>query len=82
MTMVFNTLFTSLLLDKEKRNKRNSIRINEFLYDEKNDKVKNSKIDDLDYTPFDSQGGKGKMYKLFGNDMNEIINELNEVLVA
>ncbi|MFA7325719.1 MAG: DEAD/DEAH box helicase family protein [Candidatus Kapaibacterium sp.] len=39
-------------------------------------------IDDLDYTPFDSQGGKGKMYKLFGNEMNEIINELNEVLVA
>lgn len=39
-------------------------------------------IDDLDYTPFDSQGGKGKMYKLFGDDMNEIINELNEVLVA
>src|SRR5690606_32587207 len=23
-------------------------------------------IDDLDYTPFDSQGGKGKMYQLFG----------------
>ncbi len=39
-------------------------------------------IDDLDYTPFDSKGGKGKMYQLFGNDMNEIINELNEVLAA
>ncbi len=39
-------------------------------------------IDDLDYTPFDSKGGRGKMYQLFGNDMIEIINELNEILVA
>lgn len=39
-------------------------------------------LDDLDYTPFDSQGGKGKMHQLFGNDMNDIINELNEVLAA
>ncbi|MFH1005591.1 MAG: type I restriction-modification enzyme R subunit C-terminal domain-containing protein, partial [Bacteroidota bacterium] len=38
--------------------------------------------DDLDYTPFDAQGGKGKMYQLFGDKMNEIINELNEVLAA
>lgn len=39
-------------------------------------------IDDLDYTPFDAKGGKGKMYQLFGNEMNNIINELNEVLAA
>jgi len=39
-------------------------------------------IDDLDYTPFDSKGGRGKMYQLFGNEMNEIINDLNEVLAA
>ena len=39
-------------------------------------------IDDLDYTPFDAQGGKGKMHQLFGQEMNEIINELNEVLAA
>ncbi|MCD2347221.1 type I restriction endonuclease subunit R [Clostridium guangxiense] len=39
-------------------------------------------VDDLDYTPFDAQGGRGKMYQLFGDKMNEIINELNEVLVA
>ncbi|WP_375346287.1 DEAD/DEAH box helicase family protein [Priestia megaterium] len=40
------------------------------------------KVDDLDYTPFDAQGGRGKMYHLFGDEMNKIINELNEVLVA
>lgn len=39
-------------------------------------------LNDLDYTPFDSQGGKGKMYQLFGNKMTEIIDELNEVLAA
>ena len=39
-------------------------------------------LDDLDYTPFDSHGGRGKMFQLFGNEMNEIINELNEVLAA
>jgi type I restriction enzyme R subunit len=39
-------------------------------------------IDDLDYTPFDAKGGKGKMHQLFGQQMNEIINELNEVLAA
>ncbi|MCE7910757.1 MAG: restriction endonuclease subunit R [Candidatus Brocadia sp.] len=38
--------------------------------------------DDLDYTPFDAAGGKGKMYQLFGDRMNEIINELNEALAA
>ena len=39
-------------------------------------------LDDLDYTPFDSQGGRGKMFQLFGDEMNEIIGELNEILVA
>lgn len=39
-------------------------------------------LDDLDYTPFDAQGGKGKMHQLFGKEMNDIINELNEVLAA
>lgn len=38
--------------------------------------------DDLDYTPFDAEGGKGKMFQLFGDSMNEIINELNEALAA
>ncbi len=39
-------------------------------------------MDDLDYTPFDAQGGRGKMYQLFGDQMQEIINELNEALAA
>ena len=39
-------------------------------------------VDDLDYTPFDAQGGRGKMWQLFGDDMNSIIDELNEALAA
>jgi type I restriction enzyme, R subunit len=38
--------------------------------------------DDLDYTPFDAKGGRGKMWQLFGNEAERIINELNEALAA
>lgn len=37
---------------------------------------------DLDMAPFDSQGGLGKMYQLFGADMDRLIEEMNEELVA
>ncbi|MDF7824701.1 type I restriction-modification enzyme R subunit C-terminal domain-containing protein [Pontiellaceae bacterium B12227] len=39
-------------------------------------------LDDLDYTPFDAEGGRGKMHQLFGDQMTELIDELNEVLAA
>ncbi len=38
--------------------------------------------DDFDFTPFNEQGGLGKMWKLFGDKTDEIIEELNEALVA
>ena len=38
--------------------------------------------DDLDMAPFDGKGGMGQMYKLFGDRMNSVIDELNEVLAA
>ncbi len=38
--------------------------------------------DDLDYTPFDAKGGRGKMWQLFGDEMETVINELNEALAA
>lgn len=37
---------------------------------------------DLDFTPFDSEGGLGKFYKLFGKEYQNILNELNIELVA
>jgi type I restriction enzyme R subunit len=39
-------------------------------------------MEDLDYTPFDEKGGRGRMYQLFGTEMSNIINELNEALAA
>ena len=38
--------------------------------------------DDLNLTPFDAHGGRGKMWQLFGERMGAIIDELNEVLTA
>lgn len=38
--------------------------------------------DDLEMSPFDGQGGLGKMHQLFGARMDTLLDELNEVLVA
>ena len=38
--------------------------------------------DDFDLNPFNAQGGLGKMWQLFGEQTEEIINELNEALAA
>jgi type I restriction enzyme, R subunit len=39
-------------------------------------------VEDLDYTPFDAIGGRGRMWQIFGDGMNDIINELNGELAA
>jgi type I restriction enzyme R subunit len=38
--------------------------------------------EDLETAPFNAQGGMGKMYQLFGDKMDGLINEMNEVLAA
>ncbi|MBP9214539.1 MAG: DEAD/DEAH box helicase family protein [Chitinophagaceae bacterium] len=38
--------------------------------------------DDFELDPFNKQGGLGKMWQLFGEQTEGIINELNEILVA
>ena len=38
--------------------------------------------DDLEMAPFDGKGGLGQMYKLFGDRMDKVIDELNEALAA
>ena len=38
--------------------------------------------DDLEMAPFDSKGGMGKMYQIFGTEMDNLISELNEELAA
>ena len=37
--------------------------------------------DDLDYTPFDSNGGLGKFYQLFGSGYESILDEMNDALL-
>ena len=39
-------------------------------------------MDDFEYAPFHEKGGAVKAYKLFGDDLNKVLNELNEVLAA
>ena len=38
--------------------------------------------DDLDLAPFDGKGGVGRMYQLFGDDLDRLIDEMNEALAA
>jgi type I restriction enzyme R subunit len=38
--------------------------------------------DDFEYAPFSQEGGLGKVYQLFGDELNDILAELNEVLAA
>lgn len=38
--------------------------------------------DDFDFSPFAQKGGLGKAYQVFGDTLQPILNELNEVLAA
>jgi hypothetical protein len=38
--------------------------------------------DDFDYVPFAQRGGLGKVYQLFGEELDGLLAELNEVLAA
>jgi len=37
---------------------------------------------DFDYAPFAQQGGLGKVHQLFGDELTNIIEELNDALAA
>ncbi|TXK20952.1 type I site-specific deoxyribonuclease, partial [Pontibacter qinzhouensis] len=38
--------------------------------------------DDFELSPFNAHGGLGKLWQLFGEKTDEILNELNEELAA
>ena len=38
-------------------------------------------MDDFDDVPFGQRGGLGKAYQVFGHDLGQLMNELNEALV-
>ncbi len=42
----------------------------------------NMEREDLEYTPFDGKGGLGRMYQLFGDEADGIIEEMNGALAA
>ena len=37
-------------------------------------------MDDFELSPFYEKGGQVKVFQLFGSDLNNILDELNEVL--
>ncbi len=39
-------------------------------------------VDDFEYSPFHERGGPVKVYQLFGHDLDNILKQMNEVLVA
>ncbi|CAJ36608.1 type I restriction modification system,restriction subunit [Methanocella arvoryzae MRE50] len=39
-------------------------------------------VEDLELTPFDQKGGPVRAYRVFGSELNWMLEELNEVLVA
>jgi len=38
--------------------------------------------DDLDMAPFDARGGMGQMYRIFGDQMDAVIDEMNEAMAV
>ncbi|MDZ7842161.1 MAG: type I restriction-modification enzyme R subunit C-terminal domain-containing protein [Gammaproteobacteria bacterium] len=39
-------------------------------------------VEDLDYAPFDAEGGRGRMWQLFGEDMEAVLDEMNDEMAA
>ncbi|MCL4867012.1 MAG: hypothetical protein KJZ47_14045, partial [Gemmatimonadales bacterium] len=39
-------------------------------------------VDDLDYTPFVEEGGRGRAAQVFGGDIGPLLDELNRALAA
>jgi type I restriction enzyme, R subunit len=42
----------------------------------------NVTLEDMDYSPFSQKGGLAKLYKIFGDDYEKILSELNKVLIS
>jgi type I restriction enzyme R subunit len=39
-------------------------------------------LDDFEFAPFAQRGGAGRAYAVFGDDLEPLLDELNEVLAA
>jgi type I restriction enzyme R subunit len=76
-----DTNFKAWLAQQEKRFTEEQ---KSWLYMIKDHIAGNLSIDteDFEYAPFSQEGGIGKAYQLFGEELNETLSELNERLVA
>jgi type I restriction enzyme R subunit len=39
-------------------------------------------MEDFELSPFHDKGGAAKVYQIFGSDLSQILDELNEALAA
>lgn len=76
--------FENWLAQQENKGERFTDEQREWLYAIKDHIASSFGIerDDFDSVPFDQKGGLGKVYGLFGNRLDPLLAELNEVLVA
>jgi type I restriction enzyme R subunit len=76
--------FQQWLLQQENKGQRFTAEQREWLVDIKNHIASSFGIekDDFEDVPFNQRGGLGKVYALFGERLEPLVRELNEVLVA
>lgn len=76
--------FEKWLLEQEKSDRKFSAEQKEWLVMIK-DQISASmsaRLEDMDYSPFVQKGGRMKLYKLFGDGYEKILEELHEVLIS
>lgn len=78
------TRFEKWLIEQEKSGRKFTTEQKEWLVMIK-DQIATSitaNIEDMDDIPFSQKGGRIKLYKLFGDDYEKILQELHEVLIS
>lgn len=80
---VVDSKFEKWLIQQESSGKQFTSEQKEWLFDIKQGIASSVSlgIDDLDEIPFNQKGGRMKFYELFGDDYEDILNELHEVLI-
>jgi type I restriction enzyme R subunit len=76
--------FKNWLAQQENKGRQFTDEQRQWVYLIKDHIVSNLKVEleDFDLSPFIQKGGAGKAYQVFGKNLNEILNEMNEVLAA
>lgn len=79
-----NTNFKAWLGEQENRGKKFTDEQRHWLEMIRDHVAANLAVDrdDFEYAPFAQEGGLGKVHQLFGNELNQMIEDLNGVLAA